>query len=132
MLGRLALVCLLATAAPALAGPAVEIHASCAANVVADAHHIEMLRSELARALAQTAKAHVIDVSIVAFEARAAGDDLDVHVEVRALVSDADQHAHWVTSAKATARGRANDRALLERDALTAAAREVGQAIARR
>ena len=132
MLGRLAFVCLVATAVPALAGPAVEIHASCAANVVADAEHLATLRRELAQSLAQVAKAHVIDASIVTLDAHATGNELQVQVEVRALVSDPDQHAHWVTTAKATARGGTNERTLLERDAISAAARQIGQTIARR
>jgi hypothetical protein len=132
VLGRLVFACLLATTVPALAAPPIEIHASCAANVIADAQHLETLRSELARALAHVSQAHVIDASLVAFETRPTGNDIEVHVEVRALVSDSGQHAHWVTTARATAQGRANDRKRVERDAISAAARELGTVISTR
>lgn len=132
MLTRIAFVCLVATTVPAVAAPAIEIHASCATDVVADAQHIELLRSELSRALAQVSTAHVIDASITSFDTRTTGSDIEVHVEVRALVSDSGQHAHWATSARATARGSAKDRSRVQRDAIGAAARELGAVIAKR
>lgn len=129
MLARIALVCLVVATAPVIAGPAIEIHASCAADIAADPTHIRILRSELAQALANASEAHAIDITLVKLDTQTAADDVIVRAEVRAFVSDPKGRIKWATTAHATARGSIKERTLVQHDAIGAAARNVGKAI---
>ena len=132
MLARLALLCLVVASAPVAAGTAVEIHASCAANVASDPGHVKALKSELAQSLAGATEARAVDVSIVKLETTTEAKDVIVKVEVRAVISDPKGKMEWMTSARSTARGAEKERALVQRDAISAAARQVGKNIRQR
>ena len=126
MLARIALVCLVVATAPAIAGPAIEIHASCAADLAADPTHIRILRSELAQALANASEAHAVDITLVKLDTQTASNEVTVRAEVRAFVSDPKGRIKWATTATATARGSIKERDLVQHDAIGAAARSAG------
>ena len=129
MLARIALVCLVVATAPVTAGPAVEIHASCAADVASAPEHIKALKSELAQVLAGATEARAVDISLVKLETTTESKDVIVRAEVRAVISDSKGKMQWMTSARSTARGADKERMLVQRDAIGAAARQVGQNI---
>jgi hypothetical protein len=129
VLARIALVCLVVATAPVIAGPAIEIHASCAADIATDPTHIRTLKSELAQALAGATEAHAVDITLVKLDTTASANELVVRAEVRAFVSDPKGRIKWATTAHATARGPAKERTLIQRDAVGAAARNVGKII---
>ena len=129
MLARIALVCLVVATAPVIAGPAIEIHASCAADLATDPTHVRTLKSELAQALAGATEAHAVDITLVRLDTTASANELVVRAEVRAFVSDPKGRIKWAATANATARGPAKERALIQRDAIGAAARNVGKII---
>ena len=130
MLARIALVCLVVAAAPAIASPAIEIHASCAAELAADPFHVRTLRAELAQELEGAAGAHAqaIDITLVRLDATTSGTDVVVRAEVRALISDHGRVTYTATS-HTTARGPIRERLLVQRDAIAGAARDVGRHI---
>ena len=132
MLARIALVCLVVATAPVIAGPAIEIHASCAADVVSDPAHLKALKSELAQSLAGAAEARAVDISLVKLETTTASSEVIVRAEVRAVISDPKGKMQWMTTARSTARGAIKERGLVQRDAISAAARQVGQNIRQR
>ena len=131
MLKRLGLICLILAApiTPATAG--VEIHATCATELARDPVHVRTLREEVARALASTRvpSRYTLDVSLVRLSGTTVGNQVEVRAEVRALLSDAQGRARWQTTSRATARGSARDRALLQRDAVTAAAKQLATSV---
>ncbi|HUS30031.1 MAG TPA: hypothetical protein VMZ53_16105 [Kofleriaceae bacterium] len=130
MLARIALVCLVVATAPVVAGPAVEIHASCAADVATDPTHVRTLKSELAHAMANATAAHAVDVTLVKLDTSSASQgEVIVRAEVRAFVSEPNGKVKWAASARATARGPAKDRSLVQRDAVTAVAQEIAKTI---
>ena len=129
MLARIALVCLVVATAPASAGPAIEIHASCAADIATDPAHVRILKSELAQALAGASEAHSVDISLVKLYTQTESGEVIVRAEVRAFVSDPKGRIKFATTAHATARGSAKERILVTRDAVGGAAHEVGRAI---
>lgn len=109
----------------------VEVHATCATDALRDSPHVRTLRSEMTRALAgaRTPAAYTIDVALVRLDATSAPTSLEVRAELRAIVSDARGRILWSSAARAAARGRPRDRALLERDAVAAAARDLAQLV---
>jgi hypothetical protein len=132
MLSRVIFVVALASAAPATTWAGVTIHATCAADVVREAARVELMRSELARALDGHAPAGAevtIDASLVRLASTTPAstrDTLAIHVEIRGMLSDDRGRIRVTTTARATAQGRASDRALLEHDAISAAAQRLG------
>jgi hypothetical protein len=120
---------LTASAVDATAG--VEIHATCAAELASGAPHVRTLRVEVARALAgsRVPSRYTLDVSLVRLASTTIGGQLEVRAEVRALLSDEHGRARWQSTSHATARGAARQQALLQRDAVTAAARDVAKLV---
>jgi hypothetical protein len=109
----------------------VTIHATCAAKLAREPAHVQTLRGELTRALdgVRTASGYALDVSLVEMSSTGTASMLDVRVEVRAMLSDARGRVRYAATSRATARGQARDRALLERDAVAAAAHDVARAV---
>ena len=70
-----------------------------------------------------------VDVSLTRIDATPDAQGLAVRVELRALVSDASGKILWSSSVHATAMGAPRDRAMIERDALDAAARELAKLV---
>ena len=66
-----------------------------------------------------------VDVSLTRIDVTPDAQGLAVRVELRALVSDDAGKILWSSAVHATAKGARRDRALLEQDALDAAAREL-------
>jgi hypothetical protein len=130
MLSRVIFVVALAAVAPATTWAGVKIHATCAADVVRDAARVELVRSELTRALdGHTSSEVTVDASLVRLASSTpagARDALAIHVEIRGMLSDDGGRIRVTTTARATAQGRASERALLERDAISAAAQRLG------
>jgi hypothetical protein len=119
---------LVAFVADAAAG--VEIRATCAVELARDPVHVRTLHAEVARALgsAPVTARYTLDVSLVRLAATFVDGQLEVRAEVRALLSDA-SGIHWHTTSRATARGNVRDRALLQRDAIGAAAHDLARAL---
>jgi hypothetical protein len=131
VLTRLVVICglLASSVTPASAG--VAIHASCAADLARDPVHVRTLREEVARALASTrvTTRYTLDVSLVRLASTTTGRNIEVRAEVRALLSDEHGRARWQTTSRAVARGSARQQADLQRDAVTAAARDVAKLV---
>jgi len=70
-----------------------------------------------------------VDVSLTRIDATPDPQGLAIRVELRALVSDASGKVLWSSAVHATAKGSQRDRALIERDALDAAARELAKLV---
>lgn len=124
--------CLVLAAASASAARSGALRVTCAAAVARDAAHERWLRAEMTRALADlpVAAGHTIDLSLVRLDAKRASKDLEVRVEMRALLSDDDGRIRVQTTTRATTRGAARDRTLLERDAIGAAADDLQTVLA--
>jgi hypothetical protein len=73
-----------------------------------------------------------VDVALTHIDATPAGAELEVRVELRAAVSDEAGRILWSSAVHANARGPARQRALLERDALTAAAEQLAKLVRQR
>ena len=131
MLRRVVLVYLLLVCSGARAAPMVTIHATCAAKLAREPVYVQTLRGELTRALdgIRTAGGYALDVSLVELSSTGTGNTLEVRVEVRAMLSDARGRVRYASASRATARGQARDRMLIERDALAAAAHDVARAV---
>lgn len=112
----------------ALAGSRVHaqpiVHAT--AVVALEPEQLRTLEAALARALGDLPS--TVDVSLTKLEVTPVGGDVEVKVELRALVSDEAGRIVWSSIAHASARGSARERVALHRDAITAAA----EALARR
>jgi hypothetical protein len=120
--------------AAALTTPAwsdIEIHASSAADATRDPAHVRTLRGEVARALAgaRAQPGHTLDVSIVRLDTRVTAASVEVSAELRAVFADPRGVILWSSSTRALARGTPRDRALLERDAISAAAQQLGRLV---
>ena len=109
----------------------VKVHATCAAELSRETSHVRTLRDEVARALAGTPETprYTIDVSLVQLGTSTVGKQLEVRAEVRALLSDEQGRARYQTTSRAVVRGHVRDRALLQRDAVRAVARDVATAL---
>jgi hypothetical protein len=131
---RSILAALLVAAIGSSASAGVEIHTTCAAEVVRDPAHLRTLSAELTRALAgvSTPSGTTLDVSIVHFSETAANGEVEVRTEARALLSDARGRVQWSSSSRATARGAMKERALIQRDAITAVAQQLAKLIVAR
>ena len=131
MLSRLALACLLVALPVEHASAGVKVHATCASELASDPVHVRTLRDEVSRALASTpvTPRYTLDISLVKLGAKLSGRQVEVHAEVRALLSDEHGRARWQTTSRATVRGPARDRASIERDAIGAAAREIASSV---
>jgi hypothetical protein len=116
------------------ASAGIEIHTSCAAEVARDPAHLRTLSAELTRALigVSTPAGTTLDVSIVRFSETTANGEVEVRTEARALLSDAKGRVAWSSSSRATARGSIKERALVQRDAITAVAQQLAKLIATR
>ena len=136
MLGRLALVLVIATAAPAAASQPLAIHATCAAALRNDASHVRTLRDAIARALAkqphQIPAGYTIDVALVRLDVTEVGKELQFRSEVRAALSDARGVVTTVSTVSSLARGPQRDRALLQRDAIVESAWQLATRLAKR
>jgi hypothetical protein len=131
VLARLALIPLIALAPVTDASAGVQVHATCATELSRDVVHVRTLREEVGRALASTpvAARYTLDVSLVALSSATVGRELEVRVELRALLSDDRGRARWQTTSRAIARGAHRQRALLEKEALGAAARDLAKTV---
>ena len=131
MLKRLALTCLLVVAPTEVASAGVAVHASCATELAGDPVHVRTLRDEVSRALAGTpvTPRYTLDVSLVKLGTKLSGRQIEVHAEVRALLSDEHGRARWQTTSRASVRGPARDRAAIQRDAVIAAAQQVASSV---
>lgn len=128
---RLGVMCLILVAAMAPASAGIEVHATCATELAREPAHVRTLRDEVARALASTpvSKRYTLDVSLVRLTGTTVGRQIEVRAEVRALISDERGRARWQSTSRATARGAIRDRALLQRDAIGAAARDIAKSV---
>jgi hypothetical protein len=131
VLTRLGLIAVFLVASLADATAGVAIHATCATDLAGDPAHVRTLREEVARALASTRvpTRYTLDVSLVRLASTTSGRNVEVRAEVRALLSDEHGRARWQTTSRATARGPARDRVAIQRDAVTAAARDVAKLV---
>ena len=129
MLGRLALAVLLLASSPVGAASALQIHATCTAELARDPAHVRTLRGELTRALRgmRAPPGYTLDVSLVRLGTSATGRELEVRAEVRAMLSDRHGVVQWSSLSRATARGTARDRVILQRDAVAHAARDLAK-----
>jgi hypothetical protein len=112
----------------------IEIHTTCAAEVVRDPAHARTLSAELDRALAgvSTPAGTTLDVSIVRFSETTVHGEVEVRTEARAFLSDKRGRVKWASSSRATASGSVKDRSLVQRDAITAVAQQLARLIAKR
>lgn len=70
-----------------------------------------------------------VDVSLTRIDVTPDAQGLAIRVELRALVSDEAGKILWSSAVHATAKGARRDRALIEQDALDAAARELAKLV---
>ena len=113
------------------AAPSIAIHATCAVELAHDPAHVRTLRGELTHALAGTrgTRGYKLDVSLVRLGTFTRGGELEVRAEVRAMLSDESGRVRWSSLSRATARGTPRDHLLLQRDAVTSAARELAKQV---
>ena len=132
MLRCLAFATALVVGAPYVVAQKLAIHVTVATQVVKDKSHARTLHSALERSLGARPRSlpdgHTIDASLVQLDtAPVSGGDVEVRVEVRAAIADERGRILSVTSTKTTARGPAKDRALVQRDAIEEAARQLAK-----
>jgi hypothetical protein len=127
LLAALAVAAALATTAYS----GIDIHATSAADATRDPAHVRTLRSEVARALegARAQPGHTLDVSLVRLATKVTPTSVEVSAELRAVFSDPHGVILWSSSARAVARGTPRERALVERDAIGAAAQQLGRLV---
>jgi len=101
------------------------VHASAVAALAPE--HLRTLETALTKELGNIPT--TLDVSLTRLDVTPIGGDLEVKVELRALVSDEKGRVVWSSTANATARGTARERAQLHRDAITAAAQALGKRV---
>lgn len=101
------------------------VHASAVAALAPE--HLRTLETALANALGDIPT--TLDVSLTKLDVTPIGSELEVKVELRALVSDDTGRIVWSSTSKATARGSARERTQLHRDAITAAAQDLGKRV---
>jgi hypothetical protein len=101
------------------------VHASAVAALAPE--HLRTLETALTRELGNIPT--TLDVSLTKLDVTPIGGDLEVKVELRALVSDEKGRVVWSSTANATARGSARERTQLHRDAITAAAQALGKRV---
>ena len=70
-----------------------------------------------------------VDVSLTRVDVTPDAQGLAVRVELRAIVSDEAGKILWSSAVHATAKGAKRDRAMIEQDALDAAARELAKVV---
>jgi hypothetical protein len=131
VLTRLGFIAVLLLALPGHATAGVKIMPTCASELACDPSLVRTLRDEVARALGSTrvTTRYTLDVSLVRLASTTSGRHVEVRAEVRALLSDAQGRARWHTISRATARGATRDRVMIQRDAVTAAARDVAKLV---
>ncbi len=132
MLRCLAFATALIVGAPIVSAQKLAIHVTVATQVANDKSHARTLHSALEQSLGARSRSlpagHTIDASLVQLDtAPVSGGAVEVRVEVRAAIADARGRIVSVTSTKATARGPAKDRALIQRDAIEEAARALAK-----
>jgi hypothetical protein len=130
----LALTIALVAAAPLASAQKLAINVTVAAQVAKDKSLAHTLHSALERSLAARGRSlpagHTLDASLVQLDtATLSTGELEVRVEIRAAVADQRGHIQSVTHTKATARGPAKDRALVQRDVLIEAADQLAKRI---
>lgn len=125
------LVGLLLAASPSVASHAVQVHATCAAELARDPAHLRTLRGELAQALAGITPrtSYTLDVSLVRLGSTSVGTDVEVRAEIRALLSDRRGQIRWTSTSSSRARGRSTDHAQVQRDAVAFAARDLAKGV---
>jgi len=127
---------LLVPSLPAAASQRIAINATCAAAIADDTIHVTTLRDAIAQALVTLGTVpagYSIDASLVRLDVVAKRDgELEVRVEIRAVLSDQRGRMRSISVAQSLARGRERDRALLQRDAITESARQVAKRLAAR
>ncbi|HEX5062842.1 MAG TPA: hypothetical protein VFV99_25890 [Kofleriaceae bacterium] len=131
MVTRLVTASLVFAIAIADAAPVIEVRATCAAELASEPAHLRTLRGELAQALARTTAtaSYTLDVSLVRLGVATVGRELEVRAEVRAMLSDAHGKIRWSSTSRSAARGPAADRIRLQRDAVSAAARDLARSV---
>jgi len=145
MLGRLILFGLLAASVPASAKQGLGIHISqplsiyvtTTAAVTQDPGHRRTLRDAIAHALTSHTSAvpagYTIDASLVKVDSvTLRNGELEFSIEVTVSLSDDKGRMRWASTATTQARGRARDRALLQRDAFADVARQLVKRLATR
>ena len=134
MLRCLAITTALAVAIPVASAQKLAIHVTVATQVANDKAHARTLQGALEQSLGGRSRSlpdgHTIDASLVQLDtAPVSGGDVEVRVEVRAAIADERGRILSVTSTKTTARGPAKDRALIQRDAIEEAARQLAKRV---
>jgi hypothetical protein len=126
---RFILAALLLTGESAAIAQPLEVRATSAAAVPRDPAHLRTLREELARALrdVEPSRRFTLDVSLVYLRTKTIGRQLEVHLEVRAILSDENRRMLSISSAAATARGPLKDTSLVHREAFASAANRVAR-----
>jgi hypothetical protein len=128
MLPRLGCLFVLVAATSADATPAIDVKATCAADVAHGPRHTRLVRDELTRALAGITATHrfTLDVSLVRLDTTHHAAEVEVRAELRGLLSDKRGRIHLSSSASAVVRGRTRQHEQLRRDAVTEVARQFG------
>lgn len=112
-----------------LAGSSVHaqpiVHASAIATLAPE--HLRTLQAALAKALGDLPS--TFDVSLTKLVVTPIGRELEVAVELEAVISDEHGRILWSSKTYAAARGVARERAQLHRDAITAAAQALGERV---
>jgi hypothetical protein len=101
------------------------VHAS--AVIALAPEHMRALEAAVTSALGEVPT--TLDVSLTKLEVTPIGSELEVKVELRALISDETGRVVWSSTSHATARGPARERTQLHRDAITAAAEALGKRV---
>jgi hypothetical protein len=131
VLRRLVIATLLFAGEGAAFAQPLEVHATCAANLPRDPAHLRTLREELARALRDVgpSRRYTLDVSLVQLRTKTIGRELEVHLELRAILSDEHRRVLSMSSSSATARGSLKDKELVQREAFASASERVARRV---
>jgi hypothetical protein len=126
---RLVVCLLLISGENAVFAQPLEVYTTCAAAVPRDPAHLRVLREELSRALRDVgpSRRFTLDVSLVQLRETTVGGEHEIRVEVRAILSDEHRRVLSTSSASTTARGSANTKRLVHREALAGAANRVAK-----
>jgi hypothetical protein len=101
------------------------VHAS--AVIALAPEHMRALEAAVTSALGEVPT--TVDVSLTKLDVTQHGGELEVKVELRALVTDESGRVVWSSCARAAARGPARERMQLHRDAITGAAEALGKRV---
>jgi hypothetical protein len=128
---RLVIAALLFAGESAAFAQPLEVHTTCAAAVARDPAHLRTLREELARALRDVgpSRRYTLDVSLVQLRTKTVGREIEVTLELRAILSDDNRRMLSMSSSSATARGPMKDKDKVLRDAFAAASERVARRV---